>query len=752
MEEWRQHTQLQKPAIELLAPAGTYEIFRAVVAAGADAVYLAGKRFGARAYADNFSVEEIGDAIDYAHLFGRRVYLTVNTLLKNQELEGELFDYLLPLYERGLDAVIVQDIGVFAFIRQAFPGLDIHASTQMTVTSAEGAVFLAGLGAKRIVLARELSLAEIRQIHESTDAELEVFVHGALCYGYSGQCLFSSMLGGRSGNRGRCAQPCRLPYEVSDAENKCILKDSYVLSLKDLCGLEDLCGLRQAGVYSLKIEGRMKQLPYAAGVVSYYRKYIDRCLEASTQGKEKMQVPVEEADRRAVAALGSRCGFTDGYYHKKNGPDMVTFQSPAYEKCDEALQEKITERFAAQPLRLAADGQLTLRAGEEAQYLVTCGGSSFHASGMEVQRADKKPLLSEEVRQRMSKAGESVFEMREIKVDMGGDVFLPNGVLNRLRREALDGLKEALLEGMWREGISAVMPQPGQVPAEWGNCHMRDSGEKPRVICLTENRVLLDVILEQPYVTTVYLDAAAYAKDLPGELAEDVERCKRAGKEVGFTFPRIFRQHTTTRYEGFLAFLKELSLDAVIARSYDTFAFARKYLPEIPVVLDYNLYTMNNLAVRAFSALGAARNTVPPELNAGEIAHRCNVRSEMVVYGHYPLMTSAQCVHANTKSCTQRPVVTYLTDRKHRKLPVKNYCSDCYNVVYNSLPTMLFARLGEIKRMGITGVRLDFTVEDEKRAREILELFRGFDEGRLDAYPAQWQDRYTGGHYRRGVE
>lgn len=750
MEERRQHTQLQKPVIELLAPAGTYGIFRAVVAAGADAVYLAGKHFGARAFAENFSLEEIGDAIDYAHLFGRRVYLAVNTLLKNQELEGKLFDELLPLYERGLDAVIVQDIGVFAFIRQAFPGLDIHASTQMTVTSAEGAAFLAGLGAKRIVLARELSLAEIRRIHESTDAELEVFVHGALCCSYSGQCLFSSMLGGRSGNRGRCAQPCRLPYEVSDAENKRILTDSYVLSLKDLCGLEDLCGLRQAGVYSLKIEGRMKQLPYAAGVVSYYRKYIDRCLEASTQGKEKIQVPVEEADRRAVAALGSRCGFTDGYYHKKNGPDMVTFQSPAYEKCDEALQGKITERFAAQPLRLAADGQLTLRAGEEAQYLVSCGGSSFHASGMEVQRADKKPLLPGEVRQRMSKAGESVFGMREIKVDMDGDVFLPNGALNRLRREALDGLKEALLAETRRD-ISAAMPQPGQVPPEWERCPMCDDGEKPRVICLTENRALLDVIL-QPFVTTVYLDAAAYGKDLPEALAEDVRRCKKAGKEAGFAFPRIFRQHTTTRYEGFLAFLKGLPLDAVIVRSYETFAFALKYLPGIPVVLDYNLYTMNNLAVRAFSALGAARNTVPFELNAGEIAHRDNGRSEMVVYGHYPLMTSAQCVHANAKSCTQRPAVTYLTDRKHRTFPVKNYCSDCYNVVYNSLPTMLFARLKELKRMGITGVRLDFTVEDEKRAREILELFSGFDEGRLDACPAQWQERYTGGHYRRGVE
>lgn len=737
MNEQSQNTQLQKPVFELLAPAGSYETFLAVVAAGADAVYLAGKSFGARAYAGNFEEEELCRAIDYAHLFGRRVYLTVNTLLKNQELEDRLYGYLLPLYERGLDAVIVQDIGVFAFVRQAFPGLAIHASTQMTVTSAGGAAFLEGLGARRIVLARELSLAEIRQIHEGTGAQLEVFVHGALCYSYSGQCLFSSMLGGRSGNRGRCAQPCRLPYEVDG-------KHSYVLSLRDLCGLGELPGLHQAGVCSLKIEGRMKQLSYAAGVVSCYRKYIDRFQEALSGGEETKVQPLEE-DRRALAALGSRCGFTDGYFHRKNGPDMVTFQSPSFERGNEALQEKNAER--ALP-RLAADGRLTLRAGERARYEVTCGGCSFYAGGAEVMRAQTKPLLAEDVRRRMSKTGESVFAMRELAVDMDGDVFLPNGVLNRLRREALDGLQHAMLSGAQRDGAAASMPLPGQIPAEWesGRC----SGKpKPRVICLTENRGLLDVILEQSFVTTVYLEAAAYERK--EELAEDIGRCKWAGKEAGIALPRIFRQHTTTRYEGFLAFLQELSADIVLVRSYDALAFAEKYLKGSAIVADSNLYSMNNRAVRALTALGAARNTVPQELNAGEIAHRDNRNSEMVVYGHCPLMTSVQCVRANTKGCSHRPSVTYLKDRTHRSFPVKSFCGDCYNVIYNSLPTMLFARLGEIRRMGITGVRLDFTVEDEEQAGNILALFGEYNRG-IDAGTPQWQERCTGGHYRRGVE
>ena len=237
---------------ELLAPAGSFEILRAVIEAGADAVYVGGSRFGARAYAGNFSQEELLEALDYAHLRGRKIYLTVNTLLKNEEL-SELYDYLLPFYERGLDAVLVQDFGVLSFIHRCFPLLPIHTSTQMTVMGPEGASLLQELGVSRIVLPRELSLSEMKEIRDKTGAELEAFVHGALCYCYSGQCLFSSMLGGRSGNRGRCAQPCRLPYQVLDEGHKKYRENSYVLSMRDLCGLSDLKQLHEAGVYSLKI-------------------------------------------------------------------------------------------------------------------------------------------------------------------------------------------------------------------------------------------------------------------------------------------------------------------------------------------------------------------------------------------------------------------------------------------------------------------------------------------------------------------
>jgi len=349
---------MQKRELELLAPAGSYETFEAVIRAGADAVYLGGSHFGARAYANNFNEEELLRAIDYAHIHGRQVYLTVNTLFKEEELEQGLYEYLLPYYEQGLDAVIVQDMGAFARIRSMFPRMDIHTSTQMTVTGAAGAAYMKQLGASRVVMAREMSFAEIREIHDKVGIEIESFVHGALCYCYSGQCLLSSMLGGRSGNRGRCAQPCRLPYEVYKKDQKSrIACGNYVLSPKDLCTIDAIPALAESGIFSFKIEGRMKQAEYAAGVVSVYRQYMDRyldrlneeraggCSEDEARRRAKKAYAVMAEDHRKLLALGNRSGFTDGYYFRRNGREMITFDSPGHAKTDEALQKTVREHY-----------------------------------------------------------------------------------------------------------------------------------------------------------------------------------------------------------------------------------------------------------------------------------------------------------------------------------------------------------------------------------------------------------------------
>ena len=334
-------------AIELLSPAGAYPILKAVIGAGADAVYVGGPAFGARAYADNFSKEELLESIDYAHIHNRKVYLTVNTLLKEREMEEQLFDYLLPYYEQGLDAVIVQDFGVLTFIREAFPQLSIHASTQMTVTGTDGAAFLQKQGASRIVTARELSFEEIQKIKSDTGVEIESFVHGALCYCYSGECLLSSMLGGRSGNRGRCAQPCRLPYEVLNAAGERLTREAtHILSPKDLCTIGMIPQLAECGIDSFKIEGRMKQAEYAAGVTSIYRKYIDLYEQ---YGREAFHV--DKNDEKKLESLGSRSGFTTGYYTRHNGSDMITFSKPNHTKTDEKLHETIRKTYLQKDLQ-----------------------------------------------------------------------------------------------------------------------------------------------------------------------------------------------------------------------------------------------------------------------------------------------------------------------------------------------------------------------------------------------------------------
>ena len=354
---------MEKRGLELLAPAGSLESLKAAVQAGADAVYMGGTRFGARAYAENPGGEALLEAIDYAHLYGVKLYLTVNTLLKDAELEQELYEYLRPCYERGVDAVLVQDMGVLAAIREWFPDLPVHASTQMNLCGSGSVRLLEEAGVSRAVLARELSLAEIARIHQETGMELETFVHGALCYCYSGQCLFSSILGGRSGNRGRCAQPCRLSYEALDHGNPVSGKTGKpLLSPKDICTLDLIPRIAEAGVYSLKIEGRMKRPEYAAGVVRIYRKYIDCYLK---DGKEKYRV--DEADRRELLRLFNRDGFSGGYYEQHNGKNMMALsdrpakdaEKKAYEELIGRLRASYVETEKKIPVRgtlLAAEG------------------------------------------------------------------------------------------------------------------------------------------------------------------------------------------------------------------------------------------------------------------------------------------------------------------------------------------------------------------------------------------------------------
>ena len=427
----------------------------------------AASRFGARAYADNFGETELLRAIDYAHIHGRAVYLTVNTLLKEEEM-GQLFTYLRPYYEQGLDAVIVQDMGALAFVRENFPGMDIHTSTQMTVTGACGASYMKELGASRVVTAREMSLEEIARIHREVDIEIETFVHGALCYCYSGQCLLSSMIGGRSGNRGRCAQPCRLPYEVYTADRKKQPSaGNFVLSPKDLCGVWDIPALAKSGVYSLKIEGRMKQAEYAAAwcrcTANTPTAIWMRCMGRLRDGKTEQEArafaagayQVEKADMQQLFDLGNRSGFTDGYYHKKNGKDMITFGKPNHAKANEALQAQIRGRYVHATeedaeIKEKINGILRLKKDSPATIEVSMGEVRVCACGSEVQAARSQPLSEEKIRACIQKTGNTPFVFEELSVETDDGIFLPVQALNQLRREALEKLERELLLGRRR--------------------------------------------------------------------------------------------------------------------------------------------------------------------------------------------------------------------------------------------------------------------------------------------------------------
>lgn len=433
--------------VELLAPAGNAAGFYGAVHAGADAVYLAGNRFGARAYAENFSTEELLECIRYGHLLGRKIYLTVNTLLKNQEM-NQLYEYLAPFYEAGLDAVIVQDLGVLRFIQTQFPGLKIHVSTQMTICAGWGASLLQDMGASRIVPARELSLDELVAMRRHSGMEIETFVHGAMCYCYSGQCLFSSILGGRSGNRGRCAQPCRLPYSVVGTGGTGS-KECYPLSLKDMCTIEHIPQLVEAGIDSFKIEGRMKRPEYAAGVTNIYRRCIDRYYELRNRlnpQEAAKSYHVSREDQRALASLYVRSGLQDGYYFKHGGRDMIAIDNPAYRESDEELLAGIREKYLDSHLKLPVTVSVCFHVGRPAKVTYGYGEISASAESEPVERAMKQPVTEENVRKQLCRLGDSAFYAEKTEISMDSDCFYPLKQMNELRRRAVAELERRILQ------------------------------------------------------------------------------------------------------------------------------------------------------------------------------------------------------------------------------------------------------------------------------------------------------------------
>ena len=788
--------------VEVLAPCGSFEALEAAIFSGADAVYLGGDKFGARAYASNFNQEELIRALNFVHLHGKKLYLTVNTLLKESETR-ELYEYLRKPYEHGLDAVIVQDFGVASYVRKNFPEMDLHISTQATVTGVSSAMLAKSLGASRIVPARELSFEEIRAIKDATGLEVEVFVHGALCYCYSGQCLLSSMIGGRSGNRGRCAQPCRLPYQAFDEKGMISNeKEAYLLSPKDLYGLENLDKLILAGADSLKIEGRMKKPEYVALVTSKYRKYVD-------QFEKTGNIQVSAEDKQELMDIYNRGGFTEGYYENYNGKKMmsmevpnhigvyvgsiekmnknqigfhpqvkvekqdvftikakkkeVTLTSPVacetgellwlnamnlkelkvgdkiYRTRNNMLVEKISELKGQFP-KNQCKAKVSLIVGKPAVFEVEYDSIKVSLTDFVVEKANQLPTQREEILQLIQKTGNLNFDFSQIELELSKDAFIPKKFMKQLRNQAVIKLEEQLYESHKRQLPEQNMPSFSREKEQ-----ASDEISEKLLSAKVRTKEQLETILAIKEVKKIYLSYELILRNKEWILNLDFNTGNKAWY---LALPEIIRKKDEPLLEELLAYTDKF--EGVLVENSEEIGYLQNKHYKKKIVYGAFCYQYNQMAFDYHKNLFPdSLATLPYELNKQEIRDLPGGDYEMVVYGLLPLMKSVQCVKKNTKGCRKVPEYLYLKDRKNEKMLVLPMCELCYNLIFNSKPIMLLDQEDFFEQKKIRNYRLEFTNESPKQVKEIVNFAVL---GLLDGKEIEFKGEYTRGHFNRGVE
>ncbi len=751
--------------IEVLSPAGSYDNLVAAIRAGADAIYVGGKKFSARANASNFTQEELLDAIDYVHLHGKRIYLTINTLLKEQEMGLELYEYVKPLYEKGLDAVIVQDLGVLQFIRTYFPGIQIHASTQMTITGTKGVKFLEELGVDRVVTARELSLNELKDISINTNVEIESFVHGALCYSYSGQCLYSSMIGNRSGNRGQCAQPCRLPYKLSAEQGK------YLMSLKDICALDIIPDIVESGVTSLKIEGRMKKKEYVYLVTAMYRKYVDLYLE---YGRKNYKV--DQADLDMLKDIFNRGDFHQGYYNLTNGQSMITFDKPNHSGVPVAVVEKQERNIVTiktlkdvnkgdvlevqrggddytigsdykkgmritlnlrkgvhlkknhilhrtrnnalieevllkseSKIKNKVNMHITLKKGELSSLQIQFNDLISIVFGEIVTPAINAPAKIESIQKQLQKTGDTVFEVIKVKIEMDEDIFIANKQLNSLRRAGIKQLEDDLLEQYKRKIYKTYIKPSFQL----GEC-------KYTISAFVETWEQLEAITQENIINRIYIDWSMLTQSENRTALQMLLNSSRQNAEIIYAMPHIIRQKDISMLRATLEGFVESSFDGVMIRNLESLELLREIGYRKTIVTDHNLYVFNNETSRFWKSQGIERQTLPYELTKKELNQLELDDKILNIYGNIPTMISAQCIKKSTGKCDKANGVIEVRDRKGQQIWAKNYCEYCYNVIHSTEPLCLLEETDEIRKLSVKEYRCNFTLESESEVKSVL--------------------------------
>lgn len=799
--------------IELLAPVGSMESLYAAIQNGANAVYLGGKLFNARHYASNFERDELEEAVNYAHLRGVKVYVTANILIDNSEMK-DVIDYIRFLYEIDVDAVIVQDIGLANLIREFFPTLEIHGSTQMTINNLYGAEFLHDMGFTRVVLARETPLNEIKHISKNTPIELEAFIHGALCISYSGQCLMSSMIGGRSGNRGTCAQPCRMPSSLVDKDGR-LLEDwdkKHLLSTRDLNTIDELDKIIDAGIVSLKVEGRMKKPEYVATIIKNYRKALDKGVET-----------IDEKDRDDIAQVFNR-EFTKGAMLGSFGSDFVSTErpdnrgllvgkvsradkykvyvdlekdinigddiefklssgeskglrspieakagetasfekpgyilsdTPVYKKASVELLERSKSSYEDESIIYEIEGQIDITIGGAPRLMLKYGDKEVDILGDKItEKANKSGLSQAKVMEQISKLGDTNYSLKSIKINLEENSFLPLSVLNKLRRDATDAMDKLIKLSNYREDIDEE--EYKEKKNKFFKTKKTELKSKRRLSIKVNSKSQLEK-LDLNKLDRIYLN---YEEGLE----QSIEMIKPYKKEIYLSTDKIMYEDSLGELEKNIKSL-ERDLDGISVSNIGTFKYIKDRF-DLDIHGDMGLNIFNSYSLDYLNKEGIRSLTLSPELTLTQIKNigeKSNANLEAIVYGRLPVMTMKYCPMSLVKGCKDDKDCKdcnfssgyKIKDRMNIEFPMERKGS--FTTIYNSVPIMVLDNLESIYANGVNMARLDFTSEEED-IKYIQEVFYDFSRGNIDIERARdiiteyrIDHDITNGHYFRGI-
>ena len=694
--------------MELLAPAGSMEALRAAVCNGADAVYLGADTFNARINARNFSAADLQEAVVYCHVRGIKVHLTLNTLVLDREMPRAA-ELIRLAASCGVDAFIVQDLGVVSLCRQLAPDVPIHASTQMSIHSLEGVMEAAALGCSRVVLARELPAEEIAHICKRSPVEIEVFVHGALCMCYSGQCYLSSVIGRRSGNRGQCAQPCRLPYGYGRFEST-----RYPLSLKDNCLAGELDELRRMGVASIKIEGRMKRPEYVAIVTRAYRTVLN--------GGKLMPSDLQELE-----TAFSRQGFTDGYFRGQTGSDMFGRRQEGEDTADLFASARATYE-QGEPQRIGVRFYAMIRRGEPAQLAVEDpDGNLCRTRGPVPEQAVYRSLTPQDLEQQLKKTGGTPYLCTAVRSSLDPDLMLPASAINAMRRDVI-----AELTAKRGRAAPARLNAYDEPPRYDGI-----AGEPQMTIAVrTAGQITSRMLSMKPTVLYVPLSELAEHPDLPQRVSVETQ--------LAAILPRVIWSGELAPVARQLRTVYEMGVRQVLAGNLGQLHIARA--AGFAVRGDFGLNIVNSRAMRYLREQGLDSQLLSFELTLPQIRDISKaVPAELLIYGRLPLMLMENCVMKNrTGICACQTGTVRLVDRVGEEFPIVKDPGTCRNVLLNGKKLYLLDKKDALRGMGLWALRLQFTTENPGEIDKVLMDYQGravFDAG-----------SYTRGLYSRGVE